>query len=537
VLLVLTFALVLVGPKGLVVTPVHGHGGITLSGYTPIPPTIDGVIGLSEWSNAAQTAFTIAGTNGVLYVMNDATNLYIAAEIDDNDFNANDELLIYFDNDHDANAYDGDDALKVTGATAFIDGYVPDGGFFADTSGSGSNNGAASSTASGGKNKFEMQHPLDSTDNLRDFSIGTGSTVGFAVLYQDAGAFLGFWPSSVESTWNNIEIIAEPARPAMSAFATGGPPTIDGIVSPGEWAAADSTTFTLEATYMTTLYMMNDATDLYIAITVTDATLSSDDQWVIAFDNNNDGVAFGLGDDHLVTRGDSPFSDHFWTNDAVNPLRLDTDVGGTSDGAGVNAASGGVNSFELRHPLNDADDIHDFSLVVGAMIGVRVSYRDAGVLKGYYPQPAPSGWLQYTVAAGVISTSLAIGFVPPTVDIGTIPAGTATITAALTPNVAGKTVVLYYSKGSAIGPWTLISSGPTNGAGQLSFVWTPPETGTYFFRADFAGDATHGASTTTSDPASLVVIPEFPAAILPLLIVLTLGSLNVLTRKVNGRRR
>jgi hypothetical protein len=125
-------------------------------------------------------------------------------------------------------------------------------------------------------------------------------------------------------------------------------------------------------------------------------------------------------------------------------------------------------------------------------------------------------------AASPASTSMAVSFTPPTVDIGTHPPGTGTITATISPAVPGLSISIYFGT-SAAGPWTLISTGPTDGSGKYTVIWTPPTTGTYYFRADFAGDSSYSPSTTTSAPSSMVVIPEFPPAAVGITLMLCIG--------------
>jgi hypothetical protein len=125
-------------------------------------------------------------------------------------------------------------------------------------------------------------------------------------------------------------------------------------------------------------------------------------------------------------------------------------------------------------------------------------------------------------ASSPTSTSLAVTFTPPTVDIGTHPPGSGIITATISPAVAGLPISIYFGTSTA-GPWTLISTGPTDGSGQYTVPWTPPTTGTYYFRADFAGDSSYSPSTTTSTPSSMVVIPEFPPAAVGIILMLCIG--------------
>jgi len=130
--------------------------------------------------------------------------------------------------------------------------------------------------------------------------------------------------------------------------------------------------------------------------------------------------------------------------------------------------------------------------------------------------------VRLTINTAPIHTSLTISFSPQTVDIGTSPPGTTTISAVLTPSVYGKTILVYQSKGSSSGPWNLISSGQTDGSGRYGFSWQPPETGTYFFKTEFPGDASYSASSAISEPNYLVAIPEFSHVAVPWMVAVAI---------------
>ncbi|MEM2965279.1 MAG: hypothetical protein QXE22_07525, partial [Candidatus Bathyarchaeia archaeon] len=79
----------------------------------------------------------------------------------------------------------------------------------------------------------------------------------------------------------------------LSAY-TPTPPNIDGIIQPDEWAAAATATFgpiLIDSQTITgTLYMMNDALNLYAAVIVNgDDDLGIEDQAILDFDNDNGG--------------------------------------------------------------------------------------------------------------------------------------------------------------------------------------------------------------------------------------------------------
>lgn len=68
---------------------------------------------------------------------------------------------------------------------------------------------------------------------------------------------------------NSTEIVANP----------GLTPTIDGVISPGEWVTASNVTFN-----QTTVYVMQDGVNLYVAFKVSDSVYSAGDECHILFD-------------------------------------------------------------------------------------------------------------------------------------------------------------------------------------------------------------------------------------------------------------
>jgi len=138
---------------------------------------------------------------------------------------------------------------------------------------------------------------------------------------------------------------------------------------------------------------------------------------------------------------------------------------------------------------------------------------------------------------GITPTTLSIGFVPTTLNL-TAPPGTGTITVTLTPAVAGEPIALYYSTIST-GNWTTLSVGHTDPTGKYTVAWLPPQTGTYYFRADFAGDSNYAGSTTTSTPNAMIVVPEFQPVLLGFitLLALSLTQIIFMHRTRNPRAR
>ena len=149
-----------------------------------------------------------------------------------------------------------------------------------------------------------------------------------------------------------------------------GTPVVDGVLAPGEWDSAGHYDFQAKrapaeggGTVPATFYVMNDATNIYVALRVSVANLGYS-----AFD-----VAFhapapnavGPGNDVLRTTPSSFEDMHYHFVPPFNyPWMADVQDGGTRDGAAVVRTHGDFSVFEVVHPLNSADDGHDFSLTI-----------------------------------------------------------------------------------------------------------------------------------------------------------------------------
>jgi hypothetical protein len=161
-----------------------------------------------------------------------------------------------------------------------------------------------------------------------------------------------------------------------------GTATIDGVISPGEWDGAAGIGFMANVSGGTpvagTLRVMNDWTNLYLAVTVAQPMLGST---AFRFDNNHDGSGVAIGDDNLGVgfgvspAGSNPLADGTFSNLGGCPSGFicgfrDTQLGGTTDGtAAVHVGTTDV-TYEISHPLDSADDAHDFSLKFGDTVGV-----------------------------------------------------------------------------------------------------------------------------------------------------------------------
>ncbi len=191
-----------------------------IAGWAYSPPPIDGILSPGEWQNSTAIDFNITYsgnlvTPGILYVMNDARNLYLAVKINDSTFNPGDNLDLFFDNNNTGVLSNGDDALQFD-VNALLTSHI---GFFdefrltsdlptarqEDRAVGGTTDGNGNATGDGSHNYFEISHPLSSGDTGHDFSLRPGDTVGLLVGYDDDGRIGSYWPSQSPGLPNYAE--------------------------------------------------------------------------------------------------------------------------------------------------------------------------------------------------------------------------------------------------------------------------------------------------------------------------------------------
>jgi len=209
--------------------PVIGHSGDILSAWAPTPPNINGFLVPGEWASADTQIFPLGPLICKIYVMNDANNLYLALEINDPTDDALDLCSFYFDNDHDDGGgvgaiEDGDNSLSIIGPIpgTFSDMYfdLPSTAWTVDTLDPdpltpGTWEGSGALNVAVGFHYFEFSHPLDSADDVHDFSLSIGDTVGFTISYWDNGAFIAKWPGDFPDEYGDIVIASSPAPKAV----------------------------------------------------------------------------------------------------------------------------------------------------------------------------------------------------------------------------------------------------------------------------------------------------------------------------------
>lgn len=187
-----------------------------------------------------------------------------------------------------------------------------------------------------------------------------------------------------------------------------GTATLDGAMSAGEWDSAGHVDFTVNraaseggGTVPATMYAMNDAGNLYFGIRVMNATIGYS-RFDVQFGGRNQEGADRLQVDRLGN-----FVDRFSHEIAPSSWLTvrDIDYGGTTDGAEAEANAPGYSFYELSHPLNDADDAHDFSLRLPLRTSFNVSLNHCDLARScaatsLFPGPDSSSQADIVIVSG-----------------------------------------------------------------------------------------------------------------------------------------
>ena len=219
--------------------------------------TIDGESSEGEWTGAGRLDFDAHIPEGdptpaSLFVMNDATNLYLGLMIERSSLGGSTNPSFEFDNDNDGTSEPGDDffgtSVGVFQAAEFLDGFrTPCDGAEPGTAGcgggdfseGGTNDGMVAGSNDGSFTFVELSHPLDSADDLHDFSLGAGDSVGFFLLlglfsldpgegeradtYVPGPGFRNYWEIVIADTTNPgpiSSLVVDPAAVTLDIGAT-----------------------------------------------------------------------------------------------------------------------------------------------------------------------------------------------------------------------------------------------------------------------------------------------------------------------------
>ncbi len=236
--------------------------------------------------------------------------------------------------------------------------------------------------------------------------------------------------------------------------------TINGALGTSEWITAATTTFTI-TTHTGTIYVMNDNTNLYIAIKITDPT-PGNDQITLFFDNNHNGNwADGTPGEDLINYFSPPavstgFHDEFESSVGTN---LDTNDGGTSDGGGAAGTVTGNNIYEFSHPLCSGDS-HDFCLSSSQSVGFAMRYFHDNSFEGDWPVAVSHGtsassWADIRIAGalGNINIYPAAG-AQREPELAVNPAKTSNIVVGFNDRAVGAPGIRYVYTTNGGGIWT-----------------------------------------------------------------------------------
>ncbi len=149
-------------------------------------------------------------------------------------------------------------------------------------------------------------------------------------------------------------------------------PLVDGYFHQSEWSGATQYPITLNlpegGTTAGTIYILNDATDLYFAVRYERTTIDAFTAFNVTFDRYGDGP-WTEDDDSVGLQGWACFPQTFYDGvlTTLSPPcypgticnTSDPEVGGTEDGTGAVGRDGIIMAYEVRHPLysNDGRDI------------------------------------------------------------------------------------------------------------------------------------------------------------------------------------
>jgi Tol biopolymer transport system component len=290
--------------------------------------------------------------------------------------------------------------------------------------------------------------------------------------------------------------------------ATDPAPTVDGVVTPSEWADAKPYTLAFDSIGNATVRFVHTATDLYVGVVVQDPSPTFTPQFNVFFDSDHDGVA-DAGDDRWLVFAGGGFEDLFYEPDGQVYFEDGLD-GGTNDLEAAGTWNEDDKMFELRHPLCSEDAAHDICVEVGATLGVNFQYSPGPGTFVNAPGPdvldPGNNWADLALVPGDV--------VEPTVDVtapaaGALLRGTVDVAADVADNVGVDRVEFRYFGGTL--PFVELGT-DTEAPYEATFDSTQvPNTvrggGTvYAFAYDAAGNETGvGNAVMVDNPRSRIV--------------------------------
>lgn len=205
-----------------------------------------------------------------------------------------------------------------------------------------------------------------------DGAIGTITTT--ALTESPAGTYpITLSLNSTNYVWTGTDGQLTVTAPDVEGFGTA---TIDGAFATGEWDNARAFPMTVAIPdgepVPATLYVMNDADNVYFAIRFarSGVNLSQLNQFHFEFDNDNDGAGPEDGDEYLTlfVNAGTPLgtlSDAHRSGGGAEVTNDDT------QGSGSFSNTGGFSIYEISQPLNSGES-GDFALRAGDAVGFRM---------------------------------------------------------------------------------------------------------------------------------------------------------------------
>ncbi len=186
------------------VAQAHHEPSIAYQGpVTAAAPDVDGVLGEGEWADVPSYFVLFGELSGTVRFQHDSQYLYVALTVADSGIGAK-SASIRFDDDHDGIKDPGEDTMIAfvgpgntgqdfyfsaagTGGASHYNDFGASGG--SDPPGDGTIDVIAGGTEVGGQVTLEYRHTLCSTDDVHDFCLAPGDTVGLTFQYQSGGPF------------------------------------------------------------------------------------------------------------------------------------------------------------------------------------------------------------------------------------------------------------------------------------------------------------------------------------------------------------
>ncbi len=151
------------------------------------------------------------------------------------------------------------------------------------------------------------------------------------------------------------------------------------------------------------LFILNDAVNLYLAMSVPAEMLLPEASFSIRLDNDSN-ETIDEGDDTFFLSGSSRFSDtHMELSPQGGFSCCIEDI--TRDGEGAAGHAAGISFFEVAHPLNSGDP-GDIAIIPGDVLGFCIAYWD-GLKSLWHPEGCVNAHTQQTLYEVLFTTPAA----------------------------------------------------------------------------------------------------------------------------------